>query len=167
MRAFMSLPPWFFFPFSFSPLLLLLITLHETKDFNLTGSTLTQNVIIIIKIIIITISIIVNMFITKTENILIFERLFSYFLGSSVLDMIGDSFPFLWLFTRLLRIFVRAFMSLTHCFFLCLFNLIIIIIIYSLEFFTSTLADGLSLEFEWQQVSSSLQDSPQYSSRSQ
>ena len=34
--------------------------------------------------------------------------------------------------------------------------IIIIIIIYSLEFFTSVLADGLSLEFEWQQVSSSL-----------
>ena len=36
-----------------------------------------------------------------------------------------------------------------------------------LEFFTSALADGLSLEFEWQQVSSSLQDSSQYSGRSQ
>ena len=29
------------------------------------------------------------------------------------------------------------------------------------EFFTSALADGLSLEFEWQQVSSSLQNCPQ------
>ena len=36
-----------------------------------------------------------------------------------------------------------------------------------LEFFASELADGLSLEFEWQQVSSSLQDSSQYSDRSQ
>ena len=36
--------------------------------------------------------------------------------------------------------------------------IIIIIIIYS-EFFTSALADGLSLVFEWQQVSSSLPDS--------
>ena len=35
-----------------------------------------------------------------------------------------------------------------------------------LEFFTSVLADGFSLEFEWQQVSSSLQDSSQYSGRS-
>ena len=43
----------------------------------------------------------------------------------------------------------------------------IIIIIYSLEFFTSVLADGLSREFEWQQVSSSLQDSFQYSGCSQ
>ena len=34
-----------------------------------------------------------------------------------------------------------------------------------LEFFTSALADGISLEFEWQQVSSSLQDSSQYSGR--
>ena len=43
---------------------------------------------------------------------------------------------------------------------------IIIIIIYTLEFFTSALADGLSLEFEWEQVSSSLQDSSRYSGRS-
>ena len=46
--------------------------------------------------------------------------------------------------------------------------IIIIITIYSLEFFfTLVLADGLSLEFEWQQVSSSLQDSSQYYDRSQ
>ena len=38
---------------------------------------------------------------------------------------------------------------------------------YSLEFFTSVLADGFSLEFERQQVSSSLQDSSQYSGRPQ
>ena len=36
---------------------------------------------------------------------------------------------------------------------------IIIIIIHSLELFTSALADGFSLESEWQQVFSSLQDS--------
>ena len=42
-----------------------------------------------------------------------------------------------------------------------------IIIIYSLEIFTSANTDGLSLEFEWQQVSSSLQDSSQYFFRSQ
>ena len=34
------------------------------------------------------------------------------------------------------------------------------------EYFTSALTDGLSLEFEWQQVPSSLQDSSQYSDRS-
>ena len=45
--------------------------------------------------------------------------------------------------------------------------IIIIIIIYSLEFSTSVLADGFSQEFEWQQVSSSLQDSSHYSDRSQ
>ena len=44
--------------------------------------------------------------------------------------------------------------------------IIIIIIITPSEFFTSALADGLSLEFEWQQVSSSLQDS-EYSGHSQ
>ena len=36
-----------------------------------------------------------------------------------------------------------------------------------IEFFTLALANGFSLEFEWQQVSSSLQDSSQYSGRSQ
>ena len=45
--------------------------------------------------------------------------------------------------------------------------IIIIIIIHSLELFTSALADSFSLESEWQQVSSSLQDSSQYSGRSQ
>ena len=45
--------------------------------------------------------------------------------------------------------------------------IIIIIIIYSIEFFTSALTDGLSLEFEWQQTSSSLWDSSQYSGCSQ
>ena len=48
-----------------------------------------------------------------------------------------------------------------------LFFLLIIIIIYSLEFFTNLLADAFSLEFEWQQVFSSLQDSSQYSGCSQ
>ena len=37
----------------------------------------------------------------------------------------------------------------------------------SSEFFTSALADGLSLESEWQQVSTSLQDSSQYYCHSQ
>ena len=45
--------------------------------------------------------------------------------------------------------------------------IIIIIIITLWEFFTSALADGLSLKFEWQQVFSSLQDSSQYSGSSQ
>ena len=34
-----------------------------------------------------------------------------------------------------------------------------VIILLILEFFTPALADGLSLEFKWQQISSSLQDS--------
>ena len=45
-------------------------------------------------------------------------------------------------------------------------RIIIIIIIYSLVFFTSALTDGLSLEFKWQQVSS-LQDPSLYSRGSQ
>ena len=44
---------------------------------------------------------------------------------------------------------------------------IVIIIVTPWEFFTTALADNLSLESAWQQVSSSLQDSSQYSGRSQ
>ena len=43
---------------------------------------------------------------------------------------------------------------------------IIIIVIIPSEFFTRTLADGLSLESEWEQISTGVQDSSQYSSRS-
>ena len=39
--------------------------------------------------------------------------------------------------------------------------IIIIIIIYSFELFTSALDDGISLQSEWQQVSSSLLKSPE------
>ena len=61
-----------------------------------------------------------------------------------------------------------------HLLFCCVLSILTLIwyyhyyyyYIYSLEFFTSALADGLSLEFEWQQVSSSLQDSSHYSDRS-
>ena len=50
---------------------------------------------------------------------------------------------------------------------LLIFIIIIIIIMFiHLEFFTTVLADGFSLEFEWQQIFSSLQDSSQYSGRS-
>ena len=44
--------------------------------------------------------------------------------------------------------------------------IIIIVILPSWVFFTQTLADGLSLESEWLQVSSDLQDFSQYSGRS-
>ena len=37
------------------------------------------------------------------------------------------------------------------------------LLVTSSEFFTSALADGLSLKVKWQQVSLSLQDSSQYS----
>ena len=50
-----------------------------------------------------------------------------------------------------------------HLLFCYILGFIIIIIIIHWEFFTSVLADDLSLETEWQQVSSSLQDSFQYS----
>ena len=45
--------------------------------------------------------------------------------------------------------------------------LLLLLLFTPLEFFTSVLADGFSLEFEWQQVSSSLQDLSQYSGRPQ
>ena len=47
----------------------------------------------------------------------------------------------------------------------CNFSLFCWLLFTPLEFFTSTLDGGLS--FEWQQVSSSLQDTPRYSGRSQ
>ena len=46
-------------------------------------------------------------------------------------------------------------------------TLVFFIIIIIGEFFTPALTDVLSLEFEWQQVSSSLQESSQYSGDSQ
>ena len=45
-------------------------------------------------------------------------------------------------------------------------RIINIIIIYSFRVFPSALTDGFTLEFEWQQVSPSLQDSSQDSGRS-
>ena len=45
--------------------------------------------------------------------------------------------------------------------------LLMIIILLFWEFFTAALADGFSLGFEWQQISSSLQNSSQYSGWSQ
>ena len=45
--------------------------------------------------------------------------------------------------------------------------IIIIIIIIPWKVFTSVLADGFSLGFEWQQVSSSLQDTSHFSGCSQ
>ena len=44
---------------------------------------------------------------------------------------------------------------------------LLLLLFTPLEFFTSVLADGFSLEFEWQHVSSSLQDSYQYTGRPQ
>ena len=57
---------------------------------------------------------------------------------------------------------------------LCIYHLFVwsnwnflLLLFTPLEFFRLALADGFSLEFEWQQVFSSLQDSSQYSGRSQ
>ena len=75
--------------------------------------------------------------------------------------MIGN---FGYFFTHQVSILTRIFFNLLDE---ALSAIIIIIIIYELEFFTSALTDSLSLEFEWQQVSSSLQDSSKYSGHSQ
>ena len=68
-------------------------------------------------------------------------------------------------------VYVRGIFSSLYVFHIfCLASLIEfgnIIIITPLDFFTSVLVDGFSLEFERQQVSSSHQDSSQYSGRSQ
>ena len=52
-------------------------------------------------------------------------------------------------------------------FFFLLLLLLLLLLLFLFGFFTPVLTDGFSLEFEWQQVSSSLQDSSQYSGRSQ
>ena len=52
--------------------------------------------------------------------------------------------------------------------FCCTLLLLLLLLLFTLlDFFTSILADGFALESEWQQVSSSLQDSSQYFGRSQ
>ena len=55
--------------------------------------------------------------------------------------------------------------SFTHLKTISASNIIIIFLFW--EFFTPALGDGFSLEFEWQQVSSSVQDSSQYPGWSQ
>ena len=62
-------------------------------------------------------------------------------------------------------LFDRSFRLYHHIIYICYF--VTYYFFHSLEFFTSTLPDAFSLEFEWQQVSLSLQDSCQYSGRSQ
>ena len=54
-----------------------------------------------------------------------------------------------------------------HPSFCSVISILTLILFIPLEFFTSALADGLSPEFDWQQISSSLQGSSQYSERSQ
>ena len=49
---------------------------------------------------------------------------------------------------------------------LLLLALLLLLLFYFQEFFTLALADGFSQDLEWQQVSSSHQDSSQYSGQS-
>ena len=52
-------------------------------------------------------------------------------------------------------------------FFFLLLLLLLLLLFTLLKFFTSVWADGFSQEFEWQEICSGLQDSSQYSGRSQ
>ena len=64
-------------------------------------------------------------------------------------------------------LFLLEYFNTFFFFFFLLLLLLLLLLFTLLEFFTSSLAEGLLLESEWQQVSSSLQDSSQYSIRSQ
>ena len=66
--------------------------------------------------------------------------------------------------------FYFYFLRIMNSFYLCeamMKNMIHYHIFFFWEFFTPALIDGFSLESEWKQVSLSLQDSSQYSGRSQ
>ena len=76
----------------------------------------------------------------------------------------SDSFPY---YVTLSSISASTYPTLAILQRIIIINIIIIIIINSLEFFTSALADGLSLEFEWQQDSSNLRESSRDSGCSQ
>ena len=79
-----------------------------------------------------------------------------------LLKCLYHPFFFLVCFLSLPSLWFIIFLFILHAFiffFHFLLPLVCIIIIHSLEHFTSALSDGFSLESEWQQVSSSLQDS--------
>ena len=87
-----------------------------------------------------------------------FFQVYSVASWDSKVDNFANSlFFFFWLLLSL--VFILLLLSLLLLLLLLLFT--------PWEFFTAVLADGLSLEFEWQQVFSSLQDFSQYSSRYQ
>ena len=84
------------------------------------------------------------------------------------LSVSKDSFFLFYSIARSFSVFNRRFLRLSEYFSIRSFHFSFDTLLFTpLEFFTSVLADALSLEFEWQQVSSNLQDSSQYSDRSQ
>ena len=117
--------------------------------------------------------------------IVTFHIFFSSLARSMYLSLFSISFSFFFSFGQLERqspLFCRFFFFLlTFTRFGCLAEIrwsvcilkstdsgLYILLLFTLfKFFTSILADGFSLELEWPQVSSSLQDSSQYSGRSQ
>ena len=84
-----------------------------------------------------------------------------------IITGINVTFMFHYFFNSQARSTYLSFFSLSFNFTLWSTGTALLLLFTPLEFFTSVLADGFSLEFEWQQVSSSLQDSSQYSGRTQ
>ena len=82
-----------------------------------------------------------------------FHRFFNSLARSRYLSFFSLSFRFILWSTG------TAKSTISQILYFLLIIMIIIIIVHSLELFTSAIADGFSLKSEWQQVSSSLQDS--------
>ena len=86
-----------------------------------------------------------------------FHSFFNSLARSRYLSFFSHSFSFILWSAR------RAKLTILQILFFCL---LLLLLFTHLEFPTSVLPDGFSLEFEWQQVSSSVQDSSQDSGRS-
>ena len=97
---------------------------------------------------------------------IIFTLIFySYFQFSSKVEVLISLFTFFQFYSVVSRVSKVDNFADFHFFYY--YKVSLLLLFTPLEFFTSVLADGFSLEFEWQQVSSSLQDSSQYSGRPQ
>ena len=103
-------------------------------------------------------------------SMVFFDKLYDF--AEYLVHFESISHPALWNISYAFLLSIRAIAKFFHLVLLSLkmywsMYRIIIIIIHSLELFTSALGDGFSLESEGQQVSSSLQDSSQDSGSSQ
>ena len=92
-----------------------------------------------------------------------FYSFFNSLARSRYLSLFSHSFSFILWSTGTAK---STILQILYFFFFLLISILLLLLLLSpLKFFTSASADGLSLEFEWPQVSSSLQDSSQYSGR--